>query len=101
MSLTQSFEEFSTGLGPMDLALYAGIGIIIWVLFKDKLSPVQKIIKDVMCFFIICFFQFLSLAIGLPIHLSVKILIILSDSFSLHSKLLFAALCSLSMLKEP
>ena len=47
MNLTQSFEEFSTGLAPMDLALYAGIGIIIWVLFKDKLSPVQKIIKDV------------------------------------------------------
>lgn len=46
MNLTQSFEEFSSGLAPMDLALYAGIGIIIWVLFKDKLSPVQKIIKD-------------------------------------------------------
>ena len=47
MNLTQSFEEFSSGLAPMDLALYAGIGIIVWVLFKDKLSPVQKIIKDV------------------------------------------------------
>ena len=46
MNLTQSFEEFSSGLAPMDLALYAGIGIIVWVLFKDKLSPVQKIIKD-------------------------------------------------------
>lgn len=46
MNLTQSFEEFSSGLVPMDLALYAGIGIIVWVLFKDKLSPVQKIIKD-------------------------------------------------------
>ena len=30
----------------MDLALYAGIGIIVWVLFKDKLSPVQKVLKD-------------------------------------------------------
>lgn len=47
MNLTQSFEEFSSGLAPMDLALYAGIGIIVWVLFKDKLSPVQKIIKDI------------------------------------------------------
>ena len=46
MNLTQSFEEFSSGLAPMDLALYAGIGIIVWVLFKDKLSPVQKILKD-------------------------------------------------------
>ena len=42
MNLTQSFEEFSSGLAPMDLALYAGIGIILWVLFKDKLSPVQR-----------------------------------------------------------
>tara|TARA_B100002019_G_scaffold242775_1_gene219197 strand:- start:983 stop:1363 length:381 start_codon:yes stop_codon:yes gene_type:complete len=46
MNLTQSFEEFSSGLAPMDLALYAGIGIIVWVLFKDKLSPVQKVLKD-------------------------------------------------------
>lgn len=46
MNFTQSFEEFSTGLQPMDLALYAGIGIILWVLFKDKLSPVQKMILD-------------------------------------------------------
>ena len=29
MNFTQSFEEFSSGLGPMDLALYAGIGIIL------------------------------------------------------------------------
>lgn len=46
MNLTQSFDEFSSGLAPMDLALYAGIGIILWVLFKDKLSPVQKIVQD-------------------------------------------------------
>jgi hypothetical protein len=46
MNFTQSFEEFSSGLGPMDLALYAGIGIIVWVLFKEQLSPVQKILKD-------------------------------------------------------
>lgn len=46
MNFTQTFEEFSSSLGPMDLALYAGAGIIIWVLFKDKLSPVQKIIID-------------------------------------------------------
>ena len=46
MNFTQSFEEFSSSVGPTDLALYAGAGIIIWVLFKDKLSPVQKIIKD-------------------------------------------------------
>lgn len=46
MNFTQSFEEFSSSLGPTDLALYAGAGIVLWVLFKDKLSPVQKIIGD-------------------------------------------------------
>lgn len=46
MNFTQSFEEFSSAVGPMDLVLYAGIGLIVWVLFKDKLSPVQKIILD-------------------------------------------------------
>lgn len=46
MNFSQSFEEFSGSLGPMDLALYAGVGIVLWVLFKDKLSPVQKIVLD-------------------------------------------------------
>lgn len=46
MNYTETFEEFSKGLAPMDLALYAGIGIILWILFKDKLSPVQKILMD-------------------------------------------------------
>tara|TARA_Y100000356_G_C11239122_1_gene279726 strand:+ start:1047 stop:1415 length:369 start_codon:yes stop_codon:yes gene_type:complete len=46
MNFTESFNEFSSKLSTMDLALYAGAGIIIWVLFKDKLSPVQKVIMD-------------------------------------------------------
>lgn len=46
MNFTETFSEFSSRLGTMDLALYLGAGIIIWVLFKDKLSPVQKIILD-------------------------------------------------------
>jgi hypothetical protein len=28
----------------MDLALYGGVGLVLWVLFKDKLSPVQKLL---------------------------------------------------------
>lgn len=44
--VTQSFEEFSKGVGPTDLALYAGAAIVLWVLFKDKLSPVQKLVLD-------------------------------------------------------
>jgi len=46
MNYTQSFEEFSSSLGPTDLALYAGIGVVLFVLFKDKLSPVQKMLLD-------------------------------------------------------
>lgn len=46
MNYAQSFEEFSKSLSGTDLALYAGIGVVLWVLFKDKLSPVQKIVMD-------------------------------------------------------
>lgn len=44
MNYTESFDQFASRIGPTDLALYAGAGIIIWVLFKDKLSPVQSFI---------------------------------------------------------
>lgn len=47
MNFTQSFEEFSGSLKPIDLALYAGIGLVLWVMFKDKLSPVQVLVKVV------------------------------------------------------
>ena len=46
MNFTESFQEFSSKLGPTDLALYAGVGLVLWVLFKDKLSPVQKLILN-------------------------------------------------------
>lgn len=46
MNFTESFEQFSKSVGPMDLALYAGVGLVLFVLFKDKMSPVQKILKD-------------------------------------------------------
>jgi hypothetical protein len=44
MNFTESFQEFSSRLSTTDLALYAGVGIVLWVLFKDKLSPVQKLL---------------------------------------------------------
>jgi hypothetical protein len=44
LDYAQSFEEFSSSLKPIDLALYAGIGLVLWVLFKDKLSPVQVLL---------------------------------------------------------
>lgn len=46
MNFTQSFQEFSAKLGPVDLALYAGIGIVLWVLFKDQLTPIQTMVLD-------------------------------------------------------
>jgi hypothetical protein len=46
MNYTESFDQFASRLGPMDLALYAGAGLIIWVLFKDKLSPVQQFLTN-------------------------------------------------------
>ena len=47
MNYAESFEEFSRSVKPTDLALYAGVGVVLWVLFKDKLSPVQKVLLDV------------------------------------------------------
>jgi hypothetical protein len=46
MNFTESFQEFSSRLSTMDLALYAGVGLVLWVLFKDKLSPVQKLLTS-------------------------------------------------------
>jgi hypothetical protein len=46
MNMTESFSEFSSKVGPTDLMLYAGVGIVLWVLFKDKLSPVQKFLSN-------------------------------------------------------
>lgn len=46
MNFTESFEQFSSRVGTMDMALYAGVGLVIWVLFKDKLSPVQAMLSN-------------------------------------------------------
>lgn len=47
MNFTESFNDFSAKLGPTDLALYAGAGLVLWVLFKDKMSPVQVLVQSV------------------------------------------------------
>lgn len=41
MNYAESFEQFAGKVGSMDLALYAGVGLVLWVLFKDKLNPAQ------------------------------------------------------------
>ena len=46
MNYTESFDQFASRIGPTDLALYAEAGLIIWILFKDKLSPVQSFLAS-------------------------------------------------------
>lgn len=41
MNYAESFEQFSSRLSTMDLLLYAGAGLIIYVLFKSKLDPIK------------------------------------------------------------
>ena len=47
INYTESFDQFASKLGPTDLALYAGAGLVLWVLFKDKLSPVQQVLGNI------------------------------------------------------
>jgi hypothetical protein len=45
MNYTETFDQFASKLSTTDLALYAGAGLILWVLFKDKMSPVQNFLS--------------------------------------------------------
>ena len=45
MNYAQSFDEFASSLGPTDIALYAGVAIVAWVLFKDRLNPVTALVS--------------------------------------------------------
>lgn len=47
MSYTETFQQFANRTTPMDLALYAGFGLILFVLFKDRLSPVQFFLQNI------------------------------------------------------
>lgn len=48
MNYTQTFEEFSKSVTTTDLALYAGVGIVVWILFKNKLGPVKTLLEPVL-----------------------------------------------------
>jgi hypothetical protein len=41
MNYSQSFEEFSKGLTNTDLMVYGGAALILFVLFKDQLTPLK------------------------------------------------------------
>jgi hypothetical protein len=42
---TQDFESFARGLSTFDVALYGGLALVLWVLFKDKLNPLTDLIN--------------------------------------------------------
>lgn len=44
MNFTETFQDFSTRVGPTDLVLYAGVGLVLWVLFGDKLGGVKNLL---------------------------------------------------------
>lgn len=48
LEYAQTFEQFSSSVKPMDLALYAGAGLVLFVLFKDRLSPLQNLVKELL-----------------------------------------------------
>lgn len=48
MNYTETFDQFASKLTTTDLALYAGAAVILYVLFKDRLSPVQKIVAGLL-----------------------------------------------------
>jgi hypothetical protein len=45
---TESFDQFANKLGPTDIALYAGAGLVLWILFKDKMSPIQTAVSNLL-----------------------------------------------------
>lgn len=48
MNYTETFDQFANRITTTDLALYAGVGMVLWVLFRDKLSPVQKFVGSLL-----------------------------------------------------
>lgn len=42
MNYTENFQDFASRVSPTDLALYAGAGLILWVLFSDKLDFLKE-----------------------------------------------------------
>lgn len=46
MNYAESFEEFSRGVTPTDLMVYAGAALIVYVLFQNQLSPIKQWVVD-------------------------------------------------------
>ena len=48
MNPLETFGEFSSKLTTTDLILYAGVAVVLWVLFKDNLGGVTQAIKNLL-----------------------------------------------------
>lgn len=48
MNPLETFGEFSSKLTTTDLMLYAGVAVVLWVLFKDQLGGVTQTIKNLL-----------------------------------------------------
>lgn len=48
MNPLETFGEFSNKLTSTDLMLYAGLAVVLWVLFKDKLGGVTQAIINLL-----------------------------------------------------
>lgn len=48
MNPLETFGEFSGKLTTTDLMLYAGVAVVLWVLFKDKLGGVGDFVKNLL-----------------------------------------------------
>lgn len=48
MNPLETFGEFSRKLTTTDLMLYAGVAVVLWVLFKDKLGGVSDLVKSLL-----------------------------------------------------
>lgn len=51
MNPLETFSEFSTKVGPTDLMLYAGVALVLFVLFKDKFVLVPELLKKTLAKF--------------------------------------------------
>lgn len=48
INYTETFNDVASRMGPTDLALYAGAGLILYVLFQERLGPIQNYFKGLL-----------------------------------------------------
>jgi hypothetical protein len=48
MNYTETFNDFASRVTTFDLALYAGAALILFVLFQDKLGPVNTFVRSLL-----------------------------------------------------